>query len=133
VTPLWFYALAEAAHRNSEPGHSDDHRLGPVGSTIVAEVLIGLVWRSEDSILSTAGWTPSLPAKNPGEFDLADLLRFAGVLAGGAAPQTYVVVSATRCSPSRRKSSATATAGRRSSRPTEPSSAGSTRSSRGRG
>ena len=92
-TPLWFYVLAEAAHRNAEPGHSDDHRLGPVGSTIVAEVLIGLVRRSEDSILSTPGWTPSLPAKNPGEFDLADLLRFAGVLAGGAAPQTYVVVS----------------------------------------
>jgi nucleoid-associated protein YgaU len=90
---LWFYVLAEAAHRNAEPGHSDDHRLGPVGSTIVAEVFIGLVRRSEDSILSTPGWTPSLPAKNPGEFDLADLLRFAGVLAGGAAPQTYVVVS----------------------------------------
>ena len=51
----------------------------PVGSTIVAEVLIGLVRRSDDSILRTAGWTPTLPV-TPGRFELADLLRFAKVL-----------------------------------------------------
>ena len=79
-TPLWYYLLAEAAHS------SGGQRLGPVGSTIVAEVLIGLIRRSEDSILRTPGWRPSLPAANDGEFELADLLRFAGVL-----PQTYEV------------------------------------------
>lgn len=80
-TPLWFYLLAEAKHHGGE-------RLGPVGSTLVAEVLIGLVRRSEDSILSTPDWTPSLPAAQPGRFELADLLRFAGVLPGGAPTQT---------------------------------------------
>jgi hypothetical protein len=49
-------------------------------STIVAEVLTGLVRRSDDSILRAAGWAPTLPAATPGRFDLADLLRFARVL-----------------------------------------------------
>ena len=73
-TPLWYYLLAEAKHHGGQ-------RLGPVGSTIVAEVLIGLVRRSDDSILRTPGWTPTLPAATPGRFELADLLRFAKVLA----------------------------------------------------
>jgi hypothetical protein len=77
-TPLWYYLLAEAKH----PDGGDGQRLGPVGSTIVAEVLIGLVRRSQDSILRTPGWTPSLPAAHPGRFELADLLRFAKVLPG---------------------------------------------------
>jgi Animal haem peroxidase/LysM domain len=81
-TPLWYYLLAEAAH----PSGGNGQRLGPVGSTIVAEVLIGLIRRSEDSILRTPGWRPSLLAANDGEFELADLLRFAGAL-----PQTYEV------------------------------------------
>jgi Animal haem peroxidase len=86
-TPLWYYVLAEAAHGGGQ-------HLGPVGSTIVAEVLIGLVRRSRDSILRftnrrrpVAGaiadrlaWRPSLPSAQPGTFTLADLLRFARVL-----------------------------------------------------
>jgi Animal haem peroxidase len=72
-TPLWYYLLAEAKHQGGQ-------RLGPVGSTIVAEVLIGLVRRSDDSILRTPGWIPTLPAATPGRFELADLLRFAKVL-----------------------------------------------------
>jgi hypothetical protein len=72
-TPLWYYLLAEAKHHGGQ-------RLGPVGSTIVAEVLIGLVRRSDDSILRTPGWTPTLPSATPGRVELADLLRFAKVL-----------------------------------------------------
>ena len=72
-TPLWYYLLAEAKHHGGL-------RLGPVGSTIVAEVLIGLARRSDDSILRTPGWAPTLPAATPGRFELADLLRFARVL-----------------------------------------------------
>ncbi|MCW2687363.1 MAG: hypothetical protein JWR37_2253 [Mycobacterium sp.] len=83
-TPLWFYVLAEAAHTPGDP-------LGPVGSTIVAEVLIGLVRRSEDSILRVPGWLPALPSKQPHTFELADLLRFAKVLPGGDDLKTYVV------------------------------------------
>ncbi|BCJ39878.1 hypothetical protein Aiant_05350 [Actinoplanes ianthinogenes] len=85
-TPLWYYVLAEAAHFHN------GQRLGPVGSTLVAEVLIGLVRRSQDSILRQAGWKPHLPAAKAGTFELADLLRFAGVLGGTAPkPRTYKV------------------------------------------
>jgi nucleoid-associated protein YgaU len=83
-TPLWYYLLAEAKHHGG-------HRLGPVGSTLVAEVLIGLVRRSQDSILRSPGWVPSLPAAQPGRFELADLLRFAKVVGGGPRPRTYKV------------------------------------------
>jgi nucleoid-associated protein YgaU len=78
-TPLWYYILAEAAH----PAFGNGQRLGPVGSTIVAEVLIGLARRSEDSILTDPAWSgPTLPSAVPGTFTLVDLLRLAGVLDG---------------------------------------------------
>lgn len=73
-TPLWFYLLAEASH------HSGGERLGPAGSTIVAEVLAECVRRSDDSILAIQGWAPTLGGTKS-TFALADLLRFAGVLA----------------------------------------------------
>lgn len=69
-TPLWFYILAEAAH------FKDGLCLGPVGSAIVAGVLIGLVRRSTDSILSEPDWAPTL---GTGHFDLAQLFKLAGV------------------------------------------------------
>lgn len=71
-TPLWYYILAEAWSLGK------DGRLGPVGSMLVAEVLVGLVRRSQDSILATDDWTPSLG--NGGDFKLPALLRLAGVL-----------------------------------------------------
>jgi hypothetical protein len=70
-TPLWYYILAESAARS--PG-----MLGPVGRTIVAEVLIGLVRWSDDSILSRPGWEPTLGSR-PGRFTLEDFFRLAGV------------------------------------------------------
>jgi hypothetical protein len=73
-TPLWYYVLAEAATLK------EGRRLGPVGSIIVAEVLVGLVRRSEHSILRQANWTPTLPDGSPGPFTLADLLRLGRVL-----------------------------------------------------
>jgi len=42
--------------------------------------LVGLVRRSENSILRMTGWEPTLPSADEGTFTLADLLRFAGVL-----------------------------------------------------
>lgn len=71
-TPLWYYILAESSN------HLPDH-LGPVGSTIVAEVLIELVRESENSILRQAGWAPSL-GPSPGRFVLQDLLKLGDVL-----------------------------------------------------
>ena len=71
-TPLWYYILAEAA---AEPSR----RLGPVGSAIVAEVLIGLIRGSKDSILRKSNWEPTL-GRAPGSFTLRDLLELGGVL-----------------------------------------------------
>lgn len=82
-TPLWYYVLAEAAH------HGGD-RTGPVGSTIVAEVPVGLIRHTTDSVLHYPGWTPSLPAAGD-HFELVDILRLAGLLEGGTAPTTYTV------------------------------------------
>lgn len=73
-TPLWYYVLAEAAF------HADGKNLGPVGSTLVAETLIGLIERSDNSILRTPGWKPTLPSAKKGAFTIADLLKVAGVL-----------------------------------------------------
>jgi hypothetical protein len=73
-TPLWYYILAEAAVLEG------GERLGPVGGTIVAEVLVGLVRRSANSILRTDNWQPTLPSAQPGTFTLADLLKFSGGL-----------------------------------------------------
>jgi hypothetical protein len=73
-TPLWYYILAEAAF------HGKGKHLGPVGSTLIAEVLIGLIDKSENSILRTLFWEPTLPMAQNGTFTLEDLLRFAEVL-----------------------------------------------------
>jgi hypothetical protein len=69
-TPLWFYVLAEAAHFNS--GKS----LGPVGSRLVAGVLVALARRGKDSILKLPGLTPAVRSG----FKLEDLMRLARVL-----------------------------------------------------
>ena len=74
-TPLWYYILAEAAVL------ANGQTLGPVGSTIIAEVLVGLVRRSPNSILHQRNWKPTLPSQDQDAFTLPDLLRFAGVLA----------------------------------------------------
>ena len=71
-TPLWYYILAEAAAAGAD-------RLGPVGSTIVAEVLIGLIRGGKDSILRERNWQPTL-GTTPGRFELRDLLELAEVL-----------------------------------------------------
>ena len=71
-TPLWFYILAEAALDGG-------HHLGPVGSTIVAEVLIGVLRNSTYSILAEPGWMPTL-GETPGKFDIEDLLKLACAL-----------------------------------------------------
>ena len=74
-TPLWYYILKEA-----EVAH-EGRRLGPVGSTIVAETFLGLVHGDHASFLWRRGdWTPELPSAEPGTFTMADLLAFVGDL-----------------------------------------------------
>lgn len=84
-TPLWYYILAEAMHFGTVANKGGGHRLGPVGSALVAEVLIELVRRSPFPILSRPGanpsgteWSPTIQTPT-GQFNLRDLLQFAGV------------------------------------------------------
>jgi hypothetical protein len=72
-TPLWFYILAEAARGGGK-------RLGPVGSRLVAEVIIGLIRRVKTSFLNDKTWKPNLPSATQGDFTIQDLLNLAGVL-----------------------------------------------------
>lgn len=82
-TPLWYYVLKEAEVLTG--GDS----LGPVGSRLVAETIIGLVEHDPDSYRNAvAPWgeaaVPTLPAVDgrPVEItSLRDLLAFAGVMA----------------------------------------------------
>ncbi|HEY0604094.1 MAG TPA: LysM peptidoglycan-binding domain-containing protein [Herpetosiphonaceae bacterium] len=69
-TPLWYYILKEA-----EVLHDGRH-LGPVGSRLLAETLVGLIQASQISILSEGNrdWRPSLPARNPQHYSMVDLL-----------------------------------------------------------
>ncbi|HEV7889780.1 MAG TPA: heme peroxidase family protein [Pyrinomonadaceae bacterium] len=73
-TPLWYYVLREAAVL------SGGNQLGPVGGRIVAETLVRILKRDASSYLNVAGgFTPILPSSVPGDFSVADLVRFAGV------------------------------------------------------
>lgn len=78
-TPLWFYILKEA-----EVLAAGEH-LGPVGGRIVAEVFIGLLQGDNQSYLNQdPDWTPHLPrigSRPVGDYTIADLLNFAGVVA----------------------------------------------------
>jgi Animal haem peroxidase len=72
-TPLWFYVLREAELM------ADGLHLGPVGGTIVGEVIIGLLQLDPASFLTVEpGWQPTLPSRS-GEFRMIDFLTFAGV------------------------------------------------------
>ncbi len=75
-SPLWYYILKEALIQG------EGKHLGQVGSRIVAEVFVGLL-ESRDSnsfLVQRPNWKPTLPAKEPGTFTLADLLNFVGDL-----------------------------------------------------
>ena len=68
-TPLWYYVLKEAEVRE------DGERLGPVGSLIVGEVLLGIVDADPESFRCVdRSWKPTLPGRAPGRFGVADLL-----------------------------------------------------------
>ena len=74
-TPLWYYILKEAEVLE------DGVRMGPVGSRIVGEVFIGLLKADKNSYLNVnRSWKPTLPSATPGDFEITDLLRFAGVV-----------------------------------------------------
>ena len=67
-----------SSRRREQRGNGE--RLGPVGATIVAEVFVGLV--HGDHVVPVARrartGSPTLPSRTPGDFTMADLLRFVG-------------------------------------------------------
>ena len=69
-TPLWFYILAEAARQKNEDREND--YLGPVGSYIVASVLLGQLFKSKDSVLKHG--------ESAAKSTLSDLFRLGGLL-----------------------------------------------------
>jgi hypothetical protein len=76
-TPLWFYILRESEVRTGGDA------LGPVGSRIVAETIIGQLRRDPRSYLNQSGWTPAAGVRLPNGAavtSIAAFLRFAGVL-----------------------------------------------------
>ncbi|NJL18274.1 MAG: peroxidase [Nitrospira sp.] len=74
-TPLFYYLLKEAEI------FENGLRMGPVGSRIIGEVFIGLLKADKDSYLTVnRNWKPTLPSATSGDFEIADLLRFAGVV-----------------------------------------------------
>lgn len=73
-TPLWYYILREAAVL------SNGNQLGPVGGRIVAETFVRILKRDASSYLNVpGGFVPILPSATTGDFNLADLVTFAGV------------------------------------------------------
>jgi hypothetical protein len=73
-TPLWYYVLREAmVVKNGDA-------LGPLGARIVAETFVRMLKRDSGSFMNVPGFAPSLPSSVPGQFTIADLLEFAGVL-----------------------------------------------------
>jgi len=70
-TPLWYYILKEAEVL------ARGERLGPLGSRLVAEVLVNLVRVERGSILDASAWRPTLGPR-PGEFGTLDLLCVGG-------------------------------------------------------
>ena len=81
--PLWYYILREAEYYGAtEPSREGSpmggQHLGPVGSRIVAETLIGLLWLDPTSFLhSSRGFRP-LPAMSGGKpLTLGRLVSFA--------------------------------------------------------
>ena len=76
---MWFWLLNEAAvfGRESEPGKFEPGEgLGPVGATIVAEVLIGLMTADPRSWFNVnRNWVPQ-----EGQRTIGDLLTFKPVI-----------------------------------------------------
>lgn len=72
-TPLWLYILAEAGAIGKDDMEGEG--LGPVGGTIVGEVILGLIEEDEHSFLGTnRNWKPTLAVNN--DFTMKDLVEF---------------------------------------------------------
>jgi hypothetical protein len=76
ATPLWFYILKEAEVIGA------GERLGPLGSHIVGQTLVGLLVHDPDSYWNAEGgrWSPDKFRPNDPIDSLEDVARFCGML-----------------------------------------------------
>jgi hypothetical protein len=73
--------MSQPRRRVFEKVFENGLRLGPVGGRIVGEVFIGLLQADKDSYLSVnRNCKPTLPSSKRGDFEIMDLLKFAGVV-----------------------------------------------------
>ncbi len=72
-TPLWYYILREAELSNGS-GSANPSTLGPLGSRLVAEVIVGAIAYAEVSVLSDSGWTSTIPG--PPADHLRNIIRW---------------------------------------------------------
>lgn len=81
-SPLWLYLLAEAemVGKETSPGQFEvSEGLGPVGATLVAETLIGLIELDHDSWLGqNRNWTPHTANGGLGMTTVGELLTYPG-------------------------------------------------------
>lgn len=75
-TPLWYYVLREAELKGR------GNQLGPCGSQIIVETFYQMLKEDKESILNNRfkPFLPRIDGKKKGDFDMPDLLNFAGVL-----------------------------------------------------
>jgi hypothetical protein len=83
-TPLWYYILREAELYGTTRDTSDPfggQHLGPVGSRIIAETFVGLLWTDTSSVLHDKSFRPFLGLTAPFSagvgYKLSDLFRYA--------------------------------------------------------
>lgn len=69
-TPLFYYLMREAEI------FGKGQRMGPAGSAIILEVILGSLLRCEDSFLSEKGFKPMDCISGDNHFELADVVRF---------------------------------------------------------
>ena len=81
-TPLWYYVLREAEF--VAPSDKDDlfggTHLGPMGSILLLETFLGLLWADADSILHHVGWRPHpeiMGSASVEKFGLREFIRYA--------------------------------------------------------
>jgi hypothetical protein len=76
ATPLWFYILKEAEVL------TDGEHLGPLGSILVADTLVGLVVNDPDSYWNRPGgaWSPDKFSQSKPIASFEDMARFCGML-----------------------------------------------------
>jgi hypothetical protein len=80
-TPLWYYILKEAEKHGIQKaaGRSKKkvYRLGELGSTIVSEVILGILFSDSSSYLARdPNWKPELPHDSTRGFHMEDLLKY---------------------------------------------------------